>query len=127
MGQMPNDKMSKGKKRRKDKMSNGTKRRIEIMSKVRNDDWAKCRMSKVINIECASLLIVLIQIFRNIKQTIRYCIINPRIFNWRNLPMSTSMSLSVSVSMRNAEWDIISNGKKCLLEIMSKVINIEYA
>jgi hypothetical protein len=30
-------------------------------------------------------------------------------------------------NVRNAEWDIMLNGKKLRLEIMSKVINTEYA
>jgi hypothetical protein len=46
-------------------------------------------------------------------KTIRYYLINPRIFNWRNLPVSRSMSLSMSVSMdtdmdRDMDMDILS-------------------
>ncbi len=112
---------------------------MEIMSKVRNAGWDIMSngkkylleiRSKVIIIEYASLLMVLIKTYRNIIQTIIYCIINPRIFHQRNLPMSTFTSMSLSVSMDMGKFlqmffDILSI--RHFFRIRSKVIIIEYA
>jgi hypothetical protein len=74
LDKMPNDNIWNDKKCRKDKMSKGTKRRIEIMSKM------------IKNVESKEIYLKLLFF----EKTVRYYIINPRIFNWRNLPVSTS-------------------------------------
>ncbi len=51
------------------------------------------------NVESKEMYLKWYYLWKRYYVTIRSWIVNPRKFNWRNLPMSTSTSMSLSVSM----------------------------